>query len=119
MPRGPIGHTPRLVEVTDNVTPVPATDKHVDQGRVLLIDDSPVVLETVGELIESWGHQVTTAERADQGLAALESASFEVVVADVSMPGMNGLELLAVMRNRGLETPVIMLSADSDSRTVL
>jgi signal transduction histidine kinase len=88
-------------------------------GRVLLIDDSPVVLEAVGALVESWGHQVCTAERADAGLRALEREHFDLVVADISMPGMDGLELLAELRKRGLELPVIMLSAANDTRTVL
>ena len=78
-----------------------------------------MVLDAVGDLIESWGHQVTTAERADAGLAALGQSSFDVVVADISMPGMDGLELLAAMRRAQLEIPVIMLSANSDSRIVM
>ena len=108
MLRRPDGQTPGSPAPTDGAG-----------GRVLLIDDSRVVLEAVGELIESWGHQVTTAEHAGAGLAALGEASYDVVVADISMPGMDGLELLAVMRQADLETPVIMLSASSDSRIVM
>ena len=119
MLRRPAGQSLESLAPVEHPTPVDGVRADEPCGRVLLIDDSPIVLDTVGDLIGSWGHQVTTAERADAGLAALEQGTFEVVVADVSMPGMNGLELLAVMRGRGLETPVIMLSADSDSRTVL
>jgi signal transduction histidine kinase len=108
MLRRPTGQTPPTGTPTDG-----------PGGRVLLIDDSPIVLEAVGELIASWGHEVTTAERADEGLSAIGATSFDAVIADISMPGMDGLELLAVMRAAGLETPVIMLSASSDSRTVM
>src|SRR5215213_7648559 len=103
----------------DGQTPQTGTSADGGRGRVLLIDDSPIVLDAVGDLIASWGHEVTTAERADEGLAAIGDTSFDVVIADVSMPGMDGLELLAAMRAAGLETPVIMLSASSDSRTVM
>ncbi len=113
MLRRPDGQTPGSCAPTDG------TDPSVAGGRVLLIDDSPVVLDAVGDLIESWGHQVTTAERADAGLEALGQSSFDVVVADVSMPGMDGLELLAAMRRAQLDIPVIMLSASNDSRIVM
>jgi signal transduction histidine kinase len=88
-------------------------------GRVLLIDDSPVVLETVGSLISGWGHSVVTAERADQGLQELDRAPFDVVVADVNMPGMDGLELLAAVRARSTDIPVVMLSSATETRIVL
>src|SRR4029453_9508626 len=42
-----------------------------------------------------------------------------IAIADISMPGMDGLELLAELNKRGLEMPVVMLSAASDTRTVL
>ena len=90
-----------------------------DAAHILLIDDSPVVLETVGALVESWGYQVTTAERGDEGLAALDGCQFDAVVADISMPGINGLDLLSAMKAQGLEVPVVMLSAAADSRTLL
>jgi signal transduction histidine kinase len=88
-------------------------------GRVLLIDDSPVVLETVGSLMEGWGHTVVTAERADLGLEALARSPFDVVVADVNMPGMDGLDLLAAVRARSTDIPVVMLSSATETRIVL
>jgi signal transduction histidine kinase len=88
-------------------------------GRVLLIDDSPVVLDTVGSLMEGWGHTVVTAERADLGLNALDRSPFDVVVADVNMPGMDGLELLAAVRARSTDIPVVMLSSATETRIVL
>ncbi len=88
-------------------------------GRVLLIDDSPVVLDTVGSLISGWGHTVVTAERADLGLQELDRAPFDIVVADVNMPGMDGLELLASVRARSTDIPVVMLSSATETRVVL
>jgi two-component system NtrC family sensor kinase len=88
-------------------------------AEILLIDDSPIVLETVGSLFQTWGHKVVTAERADAGLVALEHTAFDIVVADVRMPGMDGLELLAAIRTRAPELPVIMLSSTTDMGIVL
>src|SRR4051794_27602694 len=88
-------------------------------ARVLLIDDSPIALEAVGSMGQTWGHEVVTAEHADAGLRALEQGPFDIVVADVNMPGMNGLELLAAIHVRAPELPVIMLSSATDMSIVL
>src|SRR3954454_5612818 len=88
-------------------------------AKVLLIDDSPIALEAVGSMVQSWGHEVVTAEHADAGLRALEQGPFDIVVADVNMPGMNGLELLAAIHVRAPELPVIMLSSATDMSIVL
>ena len=114
MLRRPDGQTP-VATLTDR-----AADSEAPGGHVLLIDDSPVVLEAVGELIESWGHQVTTAERGGRRAWRRWSRAASTWWWPTSRcPGMDGLELLAAMRRPQLEVPVIMLSADSDSRTVL
>src|SRR4051812_39212702 len=68
--------------------------RDVSVARILLIDDSPVVLDAVAELLESRGYEVVTAERAEIGLEVLGTGQFTVVVTDVCMPGMDGLAML-------------------------
>lgn len=88
-------------------------------GRVLLVDDSALVRDFVGGLISDWGFQVEIADSGKAALAALDGGNFDVIVADINMPEMSGIELLTTLRMRRLETPVIMLSSVSQTSEVL
>ena len=88
-------------------------------GRVLLVDDSALVRDFVGGLISDWGFQVEIADGGKSALAALENAGFDVIVADLNMPEMSGIELLTTLRMRAVETPVIVLSSVSRTSEVL
>jgi signal transduction histidine kinase len=88
-------------------------------GRVLLVDDSALVRDFVGGLIADWGFQVETVGSGKDALAALASGGFDVIVADLNMPEMSGIELLTTLRMRDVETPVIVLSSVSRTSEVL
>ena len=88
-------------------------------GRVLLVDDSALVRDFVGGLIVDWGFLVEVVSGGRAALAALDHGSFDVIVADINMPDMSGLELLTTLRMRAVETPVIMLSSVSRTGEVL
>ena len=88
-------------------------------GRVLLVDDSSLVRDFVGSLIADWGFQVDTVGSGRAALLALEASPFEVIVTEVRMPEMTGLELLTTLRVRGVGTPVIMLSSVSRASEIL
>jgi len=82
-------------------------------AEILVVDDDDVIRDTLCELL-SINHSCQTADTAEQALARLEAQRFDVVLTDISMPGLSGMELL----NRVLEmypgTPVIMISGLSD-----
>lgn len=88
-------------------------------GRVLLVDDSPLVRDFVGGLIDDWGFAVETFASAPAALVALTQRRFDVIVADLDMPEMSGLEMLTTLRMRSVDTPVIMLSSVSRTSDVL
>ena len=88
-------------------------------GRVLLVDDSALVRDFVGGLIADWGFQVETLDSGRAALARIAESSFDVIVLDVNMPGMTGIEVLSSLRVRAVETPVIMLSSASRTSDVL
>ncbi len=69
-------------------------------SRVLVIDDEDVIRMLMIEILEAAGHEVTGAETAERALNLLEGADFELVVSDVIMPGLSGLELLGAVRAR-------------------
>jgi signal transduction histidine kinase/CheY-like chemotaxis protein len=83
--------------------------------RVLLVEDHPVNQEVAVRLLEAWGHAVTTVGSGPAALAALADQSFDLVLMDVQMPGMDGLETTAEIRRReevsGSRTAIIALTA--------
>jgi len=87
--------------------------------RVLLVDDSKLVRDYVGSLIADWGFHVETVGSGRAALEALEASPSDVIVTEVRMPEMSGLELLTTLRVRGINSPVIMLSSVSRTSDIL
>jgi DNA-binding NtrC family response regulator len=82
-------------------------------AEILVVDDDDIIRETLWELL-SQNHVCQTADTAEQALAKLESQAFDVVLTDVSMPGLSGLDLLNRMVQLYPGTPVIIVSGLSD-----
>lgn len=80
---------------------------------ILVVDDDEVIRDMLYELL-SQQHLCQTAETAEQALARLEVATYDVVLTDISMPGLSGLELLGHVRQKYPDTPVIIISGISD-----
>jgi DNA-binding NtrC family response regulator len=81
--------------------------------RVLVVDDDETIRDTLYELLAE-EHVCQTAETAEEAFARLEADPYDVVLTDISMPGLSGLELLGYIRQRFTNTPVIIISGISD-----
>ena len=79
-------------------------------SRILVIDDEDVIRMLVMEILEAAGHDMTGAESAERALTLLEDAEFDLVVSDVVMPGLSGLELLETLRTRRASLPVVLVT---------
>lgn len=86
------------------------------QIRILVVDDDPALLDTIREYLESPGNRyvVETATRGGEALKLVARARPHVVILDVEMPGMTGVEVLASLRALDPTIPVIMLTANTD-----
>lgn len=82
-------------------------------SRVLVVDDDESIRDTLYELL-SENYAVQTAETAEKAFARLEADTYDVVLTDISMPGLSGLELLGHIRQQFADTPVIIISGISD-----
>ena len=82
-------------------------------ARILVVDDEPLVCEMLAVLLRRKGHDVETAENGKSAVASVLSASFDLVVADIVMPEMDGLEAIEVMRREQPELGVIAISGGS------
>lgn len=89
-------------------------------ARILLVDDDTAHLEALSEFIaERYADRGYVVQTASGGQAALDivlSAKPDLVILDVAMPGMNGLEVLRVIRATDTRLPVIMLTGNEDAR---
>lgn len=90
-------------------------------GRILAVDDDRVILASVDGVLSAQGHQVTTLDDPHRFLDELDRVSPDVLLLDVDMPDVSGLELLRVARNDARRTGlgVLMLTARTDVQTIL
>ena len=85
-------------------------------SKVLIVDDEPNLRRLYRESLEDDGHEVITAESAEDCLTRLERECPDLVVLDVRMPGMDGLEALGKILERHPRMPVVLNSAFSSYR---
>ena len=86
--------------------------------RVLLVEDDELMVHLITRYLESHGFAVSAAGTGPEGLALARSGEFEVVLLDVELPGMSGVEVLKQLRREGSRLPVLIVSADSDKRHI-
>jgi DNA-binding NtrC family response regulator len=81
---------------------------------ILVIDDDPDVLRTLGGYLERRQHKVEMVERASEGLKVLQNERPDIVITDLKMPEMDGFEVLKEVREKSPDTEVIMITAFGD-----
>jgi two-component system alkaline phosphatase synthesis response regulator PhoP len=79
--------------------------------RILIVDDEPEMLRGLEDNLQFEGYQTVTAGDGRKGLALALSEAPDLILLDVMMPGMSGWDLCRELRGRGLDVPVIMLTA--------
>lgn len=82
-----------------------------EPSAVLVVDDDEAVGRVLAALLTQDGHRATWVSSGEAALAILEKRAFDLVISDVRMPGLSGLELLKVLRAKSPELPVILLTA--------
>jgi DNA-binding NtrC family response regulator len=86
-------------------------------ATVLFVDDEPKLCLIVSRILGEEGYHVFTAENGLDALKIASRVNPEVVVLDINMPVMDGITILREMRKRGMECPVIMLTAQGTIET--
>ena len=79
--------------------------------RLLLVEDEPSLVLTVSDRLLSEGYQVETAGDGDAALARALAEPFDLIILDVMLPGRDGFEVCRELRQRGLQIPIVMLTA--------
>jgi DNA-binding response OmpR family regulator len=79
-------------------------------ARILIIDDDIAVRLAIRIMLERAGHSVVLAECGDDGATAIEAFTFDAVIVDIFMPGLNGLETIKSFRLAVPTLPIIVIS---------
>ena len=79
--------------------------------RLLLVEDEPGLVMTLTDRLVADGYAVETAHDAPAALAAATTSSFDAILLDVMLPGGNGFDVCRTIRERGVQTPILMLTA--------
>jgi CheY-like chemotaxis protein len=78
--------------------------------RALVIDDETTIRELLAEMLEALGFRADAVTSGDEGLARLERDPYDLLITDLAMPRMTGWEVVAAVRARGLDLPVVLAS---------
>ncbi len=88
-------------------------------GRILVVDDEESMCQYLAILLGKEGYEVVTANSGAAALRALEQAPCDVVLTDIQMPGMDGIQLLKGVRAVDPQTPVIIMTAYASEQTAI
>jgi DNA-binding response OmpR family regulator len=88
-------------------------------ARILLVDDEASIRLTLGALLERTGYAVTAAEGGEQALALLQQHPFDLLLTDLKMPGIDGMQVVAAARQRQPDLAVIVLTGHGSLETAI
>ncbi len=86
-------------------------------SRILLVEDEELIGTMVKLNLEQEAYEVDWLHQAEGALEKAQNARYDLILMDIMLPGMNGIEATAGLRKAGIGTPVLMLTARSESRT--
>src|SRR5580698_3741520 len=87
--------------------------------RILVVDDDDPLLRIHVRALENHRYSVTAAGNGEEAVKALADRSFDVILSDIDMPGMNGIQLLKHVRARDLDVPVVLLTGTPSVETAM
>ncbi len=88
------------------------------QPTVMIIDDEQVICDLLSDDLGDYGYLCTTVSSGNEALMKLATEDFDVILLDLKLPGMSGMEVLERINSQQLSTAVIMITVINDSETV-
>jgi two-component system, OmpR family, KDP operon response regulator KdpE len=81
-----------------------------EQGTVLIVDDERSIRLSLRTILSNLGFMIIEAARGEEAVALVRTAQFDVVLLDINMPGMGGVEVCRIMRKTSPHLPIVMLT---------
>src|SRR5437879_2670663 len=88
-------------------------------ARILMVDDEAAIRLTLGALLERAGYAVTPAENGEEAVALLERQAFDLLLVDLKMPAMDGIQVVAAARARQPQIAAIVLTGHGSLDTAV
>lgn len=88
-------------------------------ANILLVDDEKSIRKTLKEILEYEGYTVDEAQDGAEGLRMIQDGDYDVVLMDIKMPKMDGMEVLEKMQQSNADVPVIMISGHGTLETAV
>lgn len=83
------------------------------QSKIMVVDDEPAVADSLKDLLEMYGHEIDTASSGFEALSQIKQSEYSIVLMDVRMPGINGVETFREIKKLDSSCTVIMMTAYS------
>lgn len=83
--------------------------------KILLVEDEKRMVQALSSLLELEGYETDAFYDGEEGLLALQSEMYDLAVIDVMLPGLSGFEIVRQARKNGVQTPILLLTAKSES----
>ena len=90
-----------------------------DKVKILIVDDEPLIRDALAFKLTKDGYEIDTAEDGEKAIEKVEATSYDMIISDVMMPFISGFELLKILKERGTEAPVLMLTSLNSENAVL
>jgi two-component system, NtrC family, nitrogen regulation response regulator NtrX len=88
-------------------------------ANILIIDDEKAIRKTLGEILSYEGYKITEASDGEEGLQLYRDGKFDIVLCDIKMPKMDGIEFLEKARGLNTDVPIIMISGHGNIDTAV
>lgn len=107
-------------QVLESVRDILQRNRTATRPRVLAVDDDPLLLKVIARFLQPWGIELRTLEDPRRFWETLEATVPDLLILDVQMPYISGIDLCQVVRNDNSwnELPILFLSADKDTATI-
>jgi len=101
--------------------PVAEVSKALSRARILVVDDDTIVQEFLTTILTEEGHQVEIVDNGDDALERIDSGDYDVILLDIKLPGMSGIELYRYMQKalKSLARRVIFITGDVMSKDTM
>jgi len=88
-------------------------------SKILIVDDEPAIRSVLREILEYEKYEIEEAENAKMALEIIEKQEFKLILSDIKMPEMNGIDLLEELQKKGSNIPVILITGHGDIDTAV